>query len=102
MGALIICVGMYSWAQINSRCSSTLRSKQSLLYLARQHLGEVHRSDFLDHACFLQSVEGLPCGVEVPLVGLVSMRYVGHVIRFVSISVPVIVGATLRLAADSA
>jgi len=95
---LEVCVGVYLWARVYTSCASTRHSKESLAYLARQHLSKLRRQDALENLCFLQCVEGVPCGVEVPLLGLISTRFVGPVIRIASVVVPVIVGVTLRYA----
>uniref|UniRef100_A0A7S2N0V6 Uncharacterized protein n=1 Tax=Zooxanthella nutricula TaxID=1333877 RepID=A0A7S2N0V6_9DINO len=89
---IIMCVALFLWARINSRCVSMKRASESLLYLAREHLGTVCREDTLDHLCFLEAVEEIPCGVEIDGVGLVSFKYVTPLLRIISIGIPVMVG----------
>jgi len=93
------CIFLYLWACIASRCLSSSHKEESLLYLARQHLGKVHPSDVLDHLSFLQCVAGLKCGVEIPFIGVVTDRFVGPLIRVASVCASVIIGLTLKLAA---
>uniref|UniRef100_A0A7S2QPW5 Gustatory receptor n=1 Tax=Zooxanthella nutricula TaxID=1333877 RepID=A0A7S2QPW5_9DINO len=95
---LVTCVLFYLWARIPSQCSSSKHTVESLLYLGRQHLGKVGPQDVLDHLSFLHCLAGQTCGVEIPLVGVVTQRFVGPLIRVATVCASVIIGLTLKLA----
>merc|ERR1711920_684815 len=95
--SLSLAIVLFCFTSIHAQSVSVQRSKRSVLYVGRQHLGTVPPRHVEDHLCFLQCVEGMPCGVEVFGAGLVSNNYVMPAMRVAMAGVPLLVALAIHL-----
>merc|ERR1712060_121918 len=89
LGAVAV-VMLYMISNINSRCSSNRNAVGSVLYLARHHIGRSKPWCLMEHIAFIQCVEGVPCGVEIAILPVLTASFFAPVIRVSLFVAPIV------------
>mmetsp|Transcript_120832 Transcript_120832/g.353005 ORF Transcript_120832/g.353005 Transcript_120832/m.353005 type:complete len:507 (-) Transcript_120832:50-1570(-) len=96
--AVMFCLMLYLMARISSSINSNNHSQKSLLMAALNCFGkDLHPKEAIDHLRFVHCVRVTMCGIEIPLLGKVTMAKVVPLLRITMAAVPACFGMALKL-----
>mmetsp|Transcript_61984 Transcript_61984/g.200859 ORF Transcript_61984/g.200859 Transcript_61984/m.200859 type:complete len:139 (+) Transcript_61984:213-629(+) len=85
-------------AQITALCCSTAMNDRSIVKAAARHFGSADMSEQvrLEHANFMDYLQWIECGFEVPLLGAISMSRLLNYAKLIVTAIPIAIGYILN------